>query len=65
MRPEREHLCYVYIVIGRAGTGRSLKAAAAEMQRPKATARCSGKGGKAVVDAKKEKAMAEAMSMFR
>ena len=51
--PEREHLCYVYIVIGRAGTGRSLKASAAQMQRPTATARYSGKGGKAVVDAKK------------
>ena len=45
VHPDREHLCYVYIVIGQAGKGRSLTATAAEMRRLKATAICSGKGG--------------------
>jgi len=40
VHPDREHLCYVYIVIGQAGKGRSLTAKAAEMRRLKATGIC-------------------------
>ena len=40
VHPDREHLCYVYIVIGQAGKGRSLTATAAEMRRLKATGIC-------------------------